>query len=190
MRQIGDVIISDEVWQKKFACDLQKCLGKCCQYGDLGAPLSEEEEETIVRLLPHLEKYLEKNNMRFLKAGISETYQGSLHIREIAANTPCPLAYTDSQKKVLCSLHTFALDEKVPLLQAKPLWCSLFPLIIKKTAEGWLINCHIPDFCRSVDDPPPLILSFSSLLQEFFGPEWVEAVRHEYEKDRKEQSKR
>lgn len=185
MRQIGEVIISDEVWQKKFACDLNKCQGKCCQYGDLGAPISEDEEETIKSMLPNVAVYLNKANQKFLAAGVSETYQGSLHIREISENTPCPLAYISQEKVVLCSLHSYALDHKLPLLKVKPLWCSLFPLMLKKTGELWLINCHIPDFCRSTDTPPPLIIGFADLLQEFFGKEWVEAVKKAYKEEEK-----
>jgi len=39
MKQIGNVIISDSVWNAKFACDIEKCKGKCCQYGDLGTKI-------------------------------------------------------------------------------------------------------------------------------------------------------
>ena len=47
MREIGNVLISDEVWQTRFGCNLEACLGCCCKYGDLGAPISEDEETTI-----------------------------------------------------------------------------------------------------------------------------------------------
>ncbi len=180
MREIGNVLISDEVWQTRFACNLEKCLGLCCQYGDLGAPLSEEEEETIRKNLDNVAPLLKKQNLQLLRGGISERYKGNLHIVEIAENTPCPLSFTDAEGIVLCSLHRYALDNRLPLLSIKPLWCSLFPLIIKKTATGWLINCHIPDFCHSTENPQPLLLSFADLLVTLFGPEWLEEVKDAY----------
>ncbi|MDD3148797.1 MAG: DUF3109 family protein [Candidatus Riflebacteria bacterium] len=181
MREIGNVIISEEVWQKRFACNLDKCLGRCCQYGDLGAPISEEEEQTIAANLDNVAPLLKKQNLQLLRGGISEKYKGNLHIVEIAENTPCPLSFTDEKGIILCSLHSYALEKRLPLLSVKPLWCSLFPLIIKKTATGWLINCHIPEFCHSTDDPQPLLLSFADLLETLFGNEWVEEVRRAYQ---------
>lgn len=186
MKQIGNVIISDEVWQTKFACNLDECLGKCCQYGDLGAPVSEEEIKTIQAYLEKISKLLPSSNYDFLKHGIGETYEDSLHIREIQENTPCPLAHIDKKGIVLCALHTHALAEAIPLLKIKPLWCSLFPLIIKKSGNNWVINCHIPKFCRSVSHPPPLLLAFADLLKDFFGEEWVASVRAEYDKEMQE----
>ena len=183
MKQIGDVLISDQAWQTKFACDLSQCLGKCCMYGDLGAPISEEEEEKIKSLLDQVKPRLSRQQQTFLAAGISEKWKGSLHIREIRENTPCPLSFCDPNGVILCSLHDLALEKSLPLLDVKPLWCSLFPIMLKQTGSGWMINCHIPDFCRSVANPPPLLLSFADLLQTFFGKEWVEKVKSEYERE-------
>ncbi len=180
MREFGNVLISDEVWQTRFSCDLGKCLGCCCKYGDLGAPISEDEEITIRNNLENVSSMLTRQNLQLLKGGISELYKGNLHIIEVAENTPCPLSFTDENGIILCSLHRYSLENRVPLLSVKPLWCSLFPLIIKKTQTGWLINCHIPEFCQSTDNPQPLLLSFSDLLSTLFGDEWVEEVREAY----------
>jgi hypothetical protein len=180
MHIIDDIIISDQVWETRFACDIGRCLGKCCQYGDLGAPISEEEAETIINNLGNVQRYLTREQMNFLKAGISETFKGTLHIREIGANTPCPLSFISEKKEILCSLHAHALTEKIPLLDVKPLWCSMFPLIINKTSEGWMVNLHIPDFCVSIPNPPPVLLSFAPLLEVIFGKEWVEKVKAAY----------
>ncbi|MBU1107449.1 MAG: DUF3109 family protein [Candidatus Riflebacteria bacterium] len=183
MRLVGNVLISDQVWQTRFACDLQQCRGKCCQYGDLGAPISEEEEQNIVNLLDQVKPRLPRQQQIFLDAGISEKWKGSLHIREIAENTPCPLSFCNDNGVILCSLHDLAIEKHLPLLDVKPLWCSLFPIIITQSDNDWLINCHLPDFCRSITNPPPLLLSFADLLQTFFGKEWIEQVKHEYELD-------
>jgi len=185
VREIGNVLISDEVWQTRFGCNLEACLGCCCKYGDLGAPISEEEETTIRDYLDKVAPILSRQNLQLLKGGISERYKGNLHIVEVAENTPCPLSFIDENGVILCSLHRYTLENRLPLLDVKPLWCSLFPLIIKKTATGWLINCHIPEFCRSIDNPPPLLLSFADLLASLFGPEWVEEVREAYKKEEK-----
>lgn len=181
MKQIGEVLISDQAWNTRFACDLSQCLGRCCMYGDLGAPISEEEKQRIESLLKQLKPRLSRQHHTFLKAGVSETYKGSLHIREICENNPCPLSFTDKNGIILCSLHDLAIEKSLPLLEVKPLWCSMFPVMLHQSSEGWAINCHIPDFCRSQPNPPPLLLAFADLLETFFGKEWIELVKREYE---------
>jgi hypothetical protein len=47
MLEIGRTIISTDLFEKKFVCDLQKCKGACCIEGDSGAPLTTEEAEII-----------------------------------------------------------------------------------------------------------------------------------------------
>ena len=42
MIEIKDTLISDELLDRKFVCDLSACKGACCVEGDSGAPLTEE----------------------------------------------------------------------------------------------------------------------------------------------------
>ena len=63
MKLIGNIIISDEVWECNFSCDLKKCKGKCCQYGDIGSPITEEEELRIKNNLENIKSLLSKENM-------------------------------------------------------------------------------------------------------------------------------
>jgi Fe-S-cluster containining protein len=187
MKMIGNIIISDEVWDTKFSCDLSKCKGKCCQYGDIGSPITEEEEIRIKDNLKNIKTMLSNENINLLNKGITtKDSRGDLHIVEGAHNTPCPLSFINKDGIVLCSLHDYCLKSKQKVLDLKPLWCSLFPLIIKSTPVGWIINCYIPDFCKSIDNPPPLLLSFADYLSEIFGEKWVETVREEYRREGKE----
>lgn len=43
MIQIGDVVVSLDVFQEKFLCDLGACKGACCIEGDAGAPVELDE---------------------------------------------------------------------------------------------------------------------------------------------------
>lgn len=188
MHQIDDILISDNVWNTNFECDLDQCKGVCCKIGDIGSPLSQEEDSVINDNLDKLRDVLPRKNICFLKSGITEKFRGDLHIREMGKNHPCPLSFTSSKGIILCSLHNLAIEEKVPLLSLKPLWCSLFPLILKQTKAGWIINMFIPEFCRSKADSSPLLLSFSSELEQIFGKEWIQKLKNEYKKQTIENS--
>ena len=58
MIQIGDTIISLDIFEKKFCCDLAVCKGICCVGGGSGAPLEEGEAEQIRenygKIKPHM----------------------------------------------------------------------------------------------------------------------------------------
>ena len=47
MIEVEDKIISKDLFEKKFVCDLQQCKGACCVEGDSGAPLSKKEVDDI-----------------------------------------------------------------------------------------------------------------------------------------------
>ena len=52
MLQIDDTIISLDVIESQFICDLCKCKGQCCVDGESGAPLEKEENDKINDILP------------------------------------------------------------------------------------------------------------------------------------------
>ena len=58
--EIHDKIISTQIFDRKFVCDLNACRGACCIKGDAGAPLEEEEanilEENIDKIKPFMRK--------------------------------------------------------------------------------------------------------------------------------------
>ena len=51
MIQIGDVVVSLDVFQEKFLCDLGACKGACCIEGDAGAPVELDEVMASCALL-------------------------------------------------------------------------------------------------------------------------------------------
>ena len=62
MLAIEDTLVSEEVLEKKFVCDLNACKGGCCVKGDYGAPLEDEE-------LPVLEKISTKSGRQGIGPG-------------------------------------------------------------------------------------------------------------------------
>ena len=54
MLQIGDTLISLDVIERDFICNLSACRGACCIEGDAGAPITEEERLVLMKLLPRI----------------------------------------------------------------------------------------------------------------------------------------
>ena len=55
---IQDVLVSDELVEEQFICNLSKCKGACCWEGDFGAPLLEEELESLDNIYDDVRPYL------------------------------------------------------------------------------------------------------------------------------------
>jgi hypothetical protein len=74
---IDNVLVGDDIVEKQFVCDLAKCKGGCCEDGDAGAPLEDEELTTIAEAYEAVKPYLspaslaeidKKGNMFFMKS--------------------------------------------------------------------------------------------------------------------------
>lgn len=67
MLVIGDVLVSDDLVEEKFVCDLNACKGACCTEGDYGAPVDQHEMETIKNIWMSLLKIFLNAPKSFLK---------------------------------------------------------------------------------------------------------------------------
>ncbi|MBF0547817.1 MAG: DUF3109 family protein [Candidatus Riflebacteria bacterium] len=179
MHIIENVLISDEVWDTNFQCDLENCKGDCCRIGDLGAPIFPEEEEKICANFPKFANFLSSKIRNFLSTGISETYKGKLVIREISPNFPCPLSFKNESGIILCSLHAHCLESNIFFMNLKPIWCSLFPLIISNNDSSISINIAIQPHCKPKRPSQPVLAAFSKELSFIFGDKWVATMLEE-----------
>ena len=64
MIQIDDKIVSQEIFDQQFVCDLNACKGACCVEGDSGAPLLKNEAEELEKFYPVIKKYLSRDGKK------------------------------------------------------------------------------------------------------------------------------
>lgn len=149
---VDDKLVSEDLVQVKFVCDLDACKGACCVEGDLGAPLEETELPILDEIYAEVQPYLSPKS----QAAIAE--QGKYVIQEDgAAHTPLvegrECAYVVfSEGKALCGIEMAQRDGKIEFL--KPISCHLYPIRIKNMVmmemealqyDRWDI-CH--DACK------------------------------------------
>ena len=63
MIQIDDTVVSEILLEKKFVCNLDKCMGACCIEGDAGAPLEQDELKELENVFPLVKPYLSEKNI-------------------------------------------------------------------------------------------------------------------------------
>ena len=64
MIEINDTLISEEILENHFVCNLQACKGVCCVEGDAGAPVEEEEVEILERIYHKVAPYLSEQGRK------------------------------------------------------------------------------------------------------------------------------
>lgn len=132
---IDQVIVSDQVVEEQFVCDLSHCKGGCCVDGDAGAPLTNEELTFLNEFIDQVTPYLSKEG----KAVIDEVGH-YVYDREFGWVTPtiqhkmCAYGYIDEQGIVKCAIEKAYADGKLPW--KKPLSCHLFPIRTKMSHDG------------------------------------------------------
>ena len=52
MFQLGKTIVSEDIIQKDFVCNLGACKGECCVSGAAGAPVTKDEVEILKDIYP------------------------------------------------------------------------------------------------------------------------------------------
>lgn len=139
MIAIDNILISDSVVEEKFVCDLKKCKGGCCVDGDAGAPLENSELKELNAIYDVVLPYLSAEGKTII-----ETQGKYLYDKEFGWVTPtisngmCAYGMVDQKGIVKCAIEQAFNDGKIKW--KKPISCHLFPVRIKKTKRGELVN--------------------------------------------------
>ncbi len=73
MIMIQEILVSSEVMEKKFICNLKACKGACCWEGDWGAPLESEELAILENNYENVKPFLKPEAIeRIKKTGLYE----------------------------------------------------------------------------------------------------------------------
>ena len=130
MIAIGNKLVSDEIIEEQFVCDLNKCKGGCCVDGDAGAPLGKDELDRLNEVYEAVLPYLNEENKKELQRQGRYVYD-----KEFGWVTPtiqskvCVYGITDKTGIVKCGIEQAFNDGKVNW--KKPISCHLFPIRIK-----------------------------------------------------------
>ena len=67
MIELGRTILSDDIKEQFFVCNLEKCKGACCVEGDLGAPLEEDELPILEEIYSKVKPYLSEAGVKAIE---------------------------------------------------------------------------------------------------------------------------
>ncbi len=151
MIAIGNVLVSDEVVEAQFVCDLTKCKGGCCEDGDAGAPLETAELSHLTEFYDIVAPYMTSEGRKVIEQKGKYVYD-----QEFGWVTPtvdgkiCAYGYRDPQGIIKCAIEQAYNDEKIGW--KKPISCHLFPIRITKSKDKKMDYVNYeprPDLCAA-----------------------------------------
>jgi hypothetical protein len=192
MLEIGRTIVSLDILEKKFLCDIQKCKGACCVEGDSGAPVTPEEAKAIQKAYPEYESYLaESNKEEIRKQGFSVIDLDGDLVTPLVNNRQCVFSFEENGI-LKCAVEKAFLEGKTPF--RKPVSCHLFPIRITEYKRFDAVNYQKIDICKpgrecGMKEQLPLYVFLKEPLIRKYGEEWYEQIKFAAE-NYKSQSKR
>lgn len=173
---VKDCIISEDIAEKHFCCDLAQCKGECCVEGDCGAPLDESEIPILERILPEVEPYMTPEGIEVVhKEGVSVPDHAGDPSTPLINNRECAFINWGEDGLALCAIERAYRDGKIDLM--KPVSCHLYPIRVDEYGEFTAVNYHRWDVCRcAFDKGEPLYKMLKDPLIRRFGKEWYEEL--------------
>lgn len=181
MLQIGNTLISLDVVESYFECDLDTCLGECCIEGDAGAPLLLEEADKLESQLPELIPLMTPAAQEVAKEqGASYIDEDGDLVTSIVNGRDCIFTCYAEGGKCLCLLEKLRREGRKEFF--KPISCSLYPVRLKNVGGMTAVNYHRWKICKCAE-----ILGRKKNMRVYefleepltmrFGREWYEELR-------------
>ena len=176
---VDDCIISDNIADICFDCDLAQCKGACCVEGDCGAPLDAAEIPILKEIYPIVKKYMTPAGIDVVeREGVSSIDVDKLPCTPLVNNREC--AYAINEDGVtLCAIEKAWRNGETEF--PKPISCHLYPIRIDDYGEFKAVNYHVWDVCHCAlkkgrSKGVPLYQYLRKPLVRRFGQEWYDEL--------------
>ena len=181
MIQIEDTLVSLDILDEMFCCDLSRCKGQCCVEGDSGAPLLEEEVKPIEEALPIVWDLLSQEARILInRQGVSYVDRDGDRVTSIVNGKDCVFTCYDESGTCYCALEKVWREGKTSF--KKPISCSLYPIRLQPLSNGMTaLNYHQWSVCRPACELGrslrlPVYQFLKEPLIQAFGEEWYEQL--------------
>lgn len=153
MIAIGHTLISEDIFEKQFVCDLNACKGECCVSGDSGAPLDKKELKILDAIYPVVKPYMNAKGIAAVEK--QGTYilddDGDYTTTLVSEGAECAFVFFDDKQIAKCAIEQAYLEGKTEEFVSdwkKPISCHLYPIRIKEYKEYDAVNYHSWHICK------------------------------------------
>jgi hypothetical protein len=178
--QLGKTIVSTDLIEKEFVCNLGACKGECCIAGEAGAPLSKEETEILEAIYPKVAPHLREEGKAAIEA------QGTW-IESAAGDLETPLvngaecAYVTFKEGGIASCGIEDAYNAGDVDFKKPISCHLYPVRVTDYSEFAAVNYHRWPICDTACTlgeqlKVPVYQFVKEALVRKFGQDWFDGL--------------
>jgi len=178
---IDDKIVSDEIIDICFKCDLNLCKGACCVEGDEGAPLEENEISIIEDYLDKIKPYMTREGIRVVsQLGVFDYGADGNYVTPLVNGGACAFVYIENGI-ALCAIESAFRNNEIDY--PKPISCHLYPIRLKElkynieSTKNIALNYHKWQVCKPALKNGkklklPIYKSLKQPLIRAFGEKW------------------
>ena len=147
MFEIDNKLISEEIFEKRFTCDLNACKGMCCVEGDAGAPLEFSEIDEIESGLDEISAYMSDAGKNAIdEQGVFYMDIDNEPVTTLINGKECAFVKKDELGIYRCAIESAYRNGDISF--NKPMSCHLYPIRISKLSSCEAINYHEWPICK------------------------------------------
>lgn len=137
--EVKDKVVSTQIFERKFVCDLNACKGACCVEGDAGAPLTFDEVDLLEDNLEGILPYMRPEGIAAVeKSGVFYIDEDNEPVTTLVNGAECAFVYFDENGITKCAVEQAHKDGKSTF--KKPISCHLYPIRVQKYADFEALN--------------------------------------------------
>jgi hypothetical protein len=177
---IGDTVVSVEVLEEPFLCDLSVCKGICCVEGESGAPVEKEEVIRLEKVLPAVWDDLSFQAKKVIeKQGVVYIDEDGEYVTSIVDGKDCVFTCYDENGYCKCAIEKAFREGKTDFY--KPVSCHLYPVRITQYKGFRAVNYHRWSVCGAArilgkKNNVKVYQFLKEPLIRKFGEEWYEEL--------------
>jgi hypothetical protein len=145
--EIQDKIVSTQIFERQFVCDLNACKGACCIEGNGGAPVTKEEIAIIEANLDKVLPYMRPEGIAAIEAqGVVYEDEDFEPATTLVNGKECAFVYFDQTNTAKCAIEKAHREGQIDFI--KPISCHLYPIRTKQFNEYTALNYEKWDICE------------------------------------------
>lgn len=180
MFQLGKTIVSEDLIEKEFVCNLHACKGACCIEGEAGAPLTSEEIKTLEEIYPKVKPFLRPEGIAAIEIqGTHITSDLNELETPLVEGKECVYVTFKDNGTASCGIED-AYNAGVVAFR-KPISCHLYPVRVQEYSEFSAVNYHKWPICNDAcslgkELKVPVYKFVKDALIRKFGEPWYIAL--------------
>jgi hypothetical protein len=180
MIQLEPCLISDDLRDVHFCCDLQQCKGGCCVEGDGGAPLEEDEISLLEDYIDTIKLFMVPKGIGVVEmTGVFDYDAEGKFVTPLVNGNECCYVYTE-EGIARCAIEKAFQEHAISF--PKPLSCHLYPVRISPVRHGDAVNYHKWSICKKALENGmklklPLYLFLEEAMIRKYGRAWYNKLK-------------